>query len=258
MDKNSPDILDRLSRFAKDECICIMHACESGSWWGFASPGIYNVRFVYMHSPLWYLSISEQIDIVGPVIKGNVNFLGWDIRKTLLHFMKSNPVVLEWLQAGSVYLDNDGFIDDLRKLMPEYYSPRRCLSHYYSMAQSQYLAYFNTNSDCRIKYLYIIKSLLACRWIESSNVPAPPEFSKLMEATVLDSTIINMITDLLVYKNNGQKKDQDKAGVIPQLETFIEAELMRIKPVNYSEAKSIDIEPLNQLLRKYLEQPGRV
>jgi predicted nucleotidyltransferase len=71
-----------LERIDKDEAVCIVYACESGSWaWGFESrDSDYDVRFLYLHPPEWYLrvmpgpSVIERppdavLDISGPVIR---------------------------------------------------------------------------------------------------------------------------------------------------------------------------------------------
>jgi predicted nucleotidyltransferase len=253
MNKNSV-IHDGLSKFAKDKHINILYACESGSRaWGFASPDSdYDVRFIYIHPQDWYLSITDHKDTIDPVIEGELDFSGWDIRKTLFHFKKSNPTLLEWLQSGIVYLDNHGFAADLRNLTPDYYSPRRCLYHYLSMAKSQYMTHFKEEKASFKKYFYVIRPLFACRWIEAGLGPAPTEFQKLTKKVTPDAVMARTIEFLLERKKHSMEKDKD--GRLPELDKFIESELERIKPDQFPDAREDDAEPLNRLLREYLEK----
>ena len=256
--KIKDSILDWLSLLAKDRQISILYACESGSRaWGFASPDSdYDVRFIYMHPQDWYLSIADRKDTIEPVIEGELDLSGWDIRKTLFHFRKSNPVLLEWLQSGIVYLDNHGFAEDMRNLMPDYYSPRRCLHHYLSMAKSQYLTHFTEEKVSFKKYFYVIRPLFACRWIEAGLGPAPTEFQMLMAKVTPDAVMTNTIEDLLEKKKQSNEKDKDDR--IPELDKFVESKLERIKPEQFPDARADDAEPLNCLFREYLEKAWKI
>ena len=46
--------------------VTILFACESGSRaWGCTSPDSdYDVRFIYVHKPDWYLRVSPQRDVI--------------------------------------------------------------------------------------------------------------------------------------------------------------------------------------------------
>ena len=64
--------------------------------WGFESPDSdYDVRFLYVSKPDWYLSIEEGRDVIELPINGELDISGWDLWKTLRLFKKSNPVLLE-------------------------------------------------------------------------------------------------------------------------------------------------------------------
>ena len=79
----------------------VLLAVESGSRaWGFQSrDSDYDVRFVYVHRPEWYLSVDLDLrrDVIEKPITDELDISGWDIRKTLRLFAKSNPPLLEWL-----------------------------------------------------------------------------------------------------------------------------------------------------------------
>ena len=56
------DIHERLDAAEREHDVRIVHACESsGRAWGFASPDSdYDVRFVYVRRPEWYLSFDVE------------------------------------------------------------------------------------------------------------------------------------------------------------------------------------------------------
>jgi len=93
-------ILQKLHELEQSENIRILYACESGSRaWGFASPDSdFDVRFVYAKSVNHYLSIAETKDVAGLPVNEILDIGGWDIKKALTLFLKSNAPLYEWLQ----------------------------------------------------------------------------------------------------------------------------------------------------------------
>jgi len=66
-------ITEQLERLESEEQIRILYACESGSRaWGFPSrDSDYDVRFIYVRKPEWYLSIFDRRDVIErPISKG--------------------------------------------------------------------------------------------------------------------------------------------------------------------------------------------
>lgn len=129
-------ILQKLLELEKAENINILYACESGSRaWGFASPDSdFDVRFIYARRLGHYLSMIETADIVGLPVNEVLDIGGWDIKKALKLFLKSNSPLYEWLQSPTVYRQDDNFVEELRSLMPVYFSARSAANHYLSMA----------------------------------------------------------------------------------------------------------------------------
>src|ERR1700722_11912013 len=79
-----------------EEGVNIFFACESGSRaWGFPSADSdYDVRFLYIHKSDWYLSIDDKRDVIERPLVENIDLSGWEIRKALRLFRKSNPPLL--------------------------------------------------------------------------------------------------------------------------------------------------------------------
>ncbi len=59
-------IQNSLKQIEKDHNVRILWAIESGSRsWGFESPDSdYDVRFLYVNQPNWYLTIEEERDVI--------------------------------------------------------------------------------------------------------------------------------------------------------------------------------------------------
>ena len=67
-----------------------------------------------------------------------------------------------------------------------------------------------------------------------------------------DAIMSKTIEELLEKKKHSMEKDKD--GRLPELDKFIESEIERIKPDQFPDAREDDAEPLNRLLREYLEK----
>src|SRR5688572_12295092 len=128
------EIQRRLADVEEADGARILYAVESGSRaWGFPSADSdYDVRFVYIRSRDWYLSVNleSRRDVIERPIVDHIDLSGWDIRKALRLFAKSNPPLLEWLSSPIVYRDDLGFADAVRALLPRYYSPVSSLYHF--------------------------------------------------------------------------------------------------------------------------------
>jgi predicted nucleotidyltransferase len=139
-----------LSSIEKDEEVQILYACESGSRaWGFASADSdYDVRFIYLRPKKWYLSINleHKRDVIELPITSGLDVNGWDLRKALQLFQRSNPPLLEWLGSPIVYLEKYSVIPRMRELREICYSPIACQYHYYKMAKGNYHEYLHRES----------------------------------------------------------------------------------------------------------------
>ena len=141
-------IKSRLVEIERQDDIRILLAVESGSRsWGFESPDSdYDVRFIYAHRPEWYLSIEEKRDVTGPFIEGDLDLAGWDLRKALRLFRKSNPVLMEWIVSPYVYARSGSFATKICRLAEEYYSKKAGSHHYLNMAENNYNTYVRNRS----------------------------------------------------------------------------------------------------------------
>ena len=230
----------------------ILYACESGSRaWGFASPDSdYDVRFIYVHSEDHYLGIDEQRDVIELPIVDLLDINGWELRKALRLFRKSNAPLLEWLQSPIVYAQHGDFITELRSLMPQYFSARATMHHYLSMAKGVFESDLSTETAKLKKYFNALRPILACRWI-ADKVEAPPmEFGRLR--VLLNDALQGIVDDLLAQKSQVDEKFTIKP--IKELNDFIRDEIAYCESnVPILTPPAYDSDPLNTLFRKYLQ-----
>ncbi|MEM7102770.1 MAG: nucleotidyltransferase domain-containing protein [Bacteroidota bacterium] len=183
--------------------IKILYAIESGSRaWGFASPDSdWDARFIYIHKPEWYLSIDTYKDSMEIMLEdGDLDFSGWELRKALKLFRKSNPPLMEWLQSPIVYIQDDAFINRLRELAIDFFNPKSCLYHYLNMGRNNLSTNFKKEEFKLKKYFYVLRPILACDWIDKYGEMAPILFDTLLELLAENQPLKAAIDDLLIQK----------------------------------------------------------
>ena len=227
------EILARIHKAEAEHGVRVVLAVESGSRaWGFESPNSdFDVRFIYANHPDWYLSVGleEQRDVIEYKIVDEIDLTGWDMRKALRLFWKSNPAFVEWIQSPFVYAESGPFANRVRSLLPQVYSCSRGLHHYRSMAKTNYRGYLKAEVVSLKKYFYVLRPLLAARWLEKYGTAAPIEFAKLLHLIDSDSCLLSDVQDLLA-----RKRAAPELGLAPpvaSINAFIEHELERLEGV---------------------------
>ncbi len=243
-------IQSELARIESDYGVRVLYACESGSRsWGFDSPDSdYDVRFLYVHARDWYLSIETGRDVIEEMLPGDLDLSGWELRKGLRLMRKSNPPFYEWLRAPIVYRQDAKFMARLQPLATDYYSPERCFLHYLHMAQGNIREYLSGETVWLKKYLYVLRPMLACRWIERGLGPAPMEFERLVARGVEDPNLIAAIQSLLSRKREGA--ELDRGPFIPEISRFIAEEMPRLGAIKPKPGPSPDAAALDGLFRE--------
>ena len=137
-------------------------AVESGSRaWGFASPDSdYDVRFIYVRRNEDYLRLNPFKDVIELPINNILDINGWDLKKALTLFYKSNPTLFEWLNSPIVYMKTI-FLDEIRNIACRYFSEKHSLYHYISMAQRNYNEYLKGDA-VKVKKYFLCASPSTC------------------------------------------------------------------------------------------------
>lgn len=199
-------ILQKLREMEAAEHIRILHAVESGSRaWGFASPDSdYDVRFIYVRTPEYYLKLEKKRDVIERPINDALDISGWDLDKTLRLLHKSNPTVFEWMSSPLLYRETE-FKSKIAPLLMYYFSPRTGIYHYLGTAKSNYTAYLRDKEEIKAKkYFYVLRPLLACQWIMDKGTPPPMLFAELKDA-YLDPRLEDDVNYLLHIKTHSNE-----------------------------------------------------
>ena len=213
----------KLKEIEEKEHVTILHAVESGSRaWGFASPDSdYDVRFIN----------------------------GWDLSKTLQHFHKSNATLFEWANSPVVYHTTPEWaqIYDTAK---DYFSCKSAMYHYYGTARKNYHEHLTGALVKYKKYFYVLRPILACRWIEKKACPPPVLFEELARE-VLEDSIKAVVNQLLEAKK--QMVESEKAPRIDHLNAYIEKQLEYYKPLidAMADDRTADWEALNAVFIRF-------
>lgn len=241
------EIMLRLARTEREEGVRIVLAVESGSRaWGFASPNSdFDVRFIYARPADWYLAVDleERRDVIEYGITDDIDLNGWDVRKALRLFWKSNPGFVEWIQSPITYIESGGFAAGARDLLPEIYSTQRGIYHYRSMAKNNYRGYLRAKMVPLKKYFYVLRPLFSVRWIEKYGTAAPIEFDLLLQMVAGQAQLLADIDELLRAKR--ESPEMGLAKPVASIDSFIEAELERLESIH--PPRSLNPGPLPKL-----------
>ena len=224
----SQEISRRLADAEREHKVRILYCCESGSRaWGFASPDSdYDVRFIYVHEEDWYLSfdIERRRDVIEYPIVDEIDCNGWDLRKALYLFTRTNGALLEWLNSPIRYIEQGDFAAKLRNLAPRAINNVALCYHYSHMARRNAREYLYRDKVKLKKYFYVLRPLLAIRYIEEGRGIPPVEFERLVES-VAPSAIRQEIRSLLEVKR--VTPELGLGDPIPVINAFIATETER-------------------------------
>lgn len=240
-------ILSKLKEIEERENIKILHCVESGSRaWGFASPDSdYDVRFIYVRPKEFYLRLDKTRDVIEWQLDDTLDINGWDIKKALTLLHGSNPTLFEWNSSPIVYKTTEEW-NQISKVINNYFVMKSGLYHYLSTAKRNYHEFLTGETVKFKKYFYVLRPLLACKWILAEGTPPPMLFSSLMEK-YLDEEIKPDVEKLLDLKMNtpeiGEGKRFDRVNDyfeknINAVDAMI-AELPKEEPNGWNELNNI-------------------
>ena len=240
-------IAEKLEEIEKGENVRIIHCVESGSRaWGFASPDSdYDVRFIYVRPLDYYLRLDKTTDVIEWQLDDVLDINGWDIKKALMLLHKSNPTLFEWNGSPIVYRTTEqwGRVSDI---INGFFIRKSGVYHYLSTAKSNYREYLKGEQVRLKKYFYVIRPILACKWILKERTPPPMLFTELAEK-YLDDEIKTEVDRLLEVK---MKTPEITAGKrIDALNRYIDRNIEELTEIvkEMPEEEGGDWERLNEL-----------
>ena len=220
-------IQEKLREIEQREECRILLAVESGSRaWGFASPDSdYDVRFIYVRPEKAYLRLDRTRDVIEVPINDELDINGWDIDKTLRLLHKSNPTVFEWFSSPIIY-QSSAFADQFRPIMQKYFSSKAGLWHYLHMAEGNYRDYLRGKMVRAKKYFYVLRPILACKWILEKGTPPPMLFTELVKSELPDDLSETVYQLLDLKMNSPEIKEIPR---IDQLNRYLDTGIVSVK-----------------------------
>ena len=134
-----------------------------------------------------------------------------------------------------------------------YFACKPALYHYYGTANKNYHEYLTDDMVKYKKYFYVLRPILACKWIEEKKSPPPVLFDELAGA-VLEDYMKAAVEDLLAKKV--KMSESDKAPKIEKINRYIEEKLSYYKALvdSMKDDRNPDWEPLENEFRKLVTE----
>lgn len=257
-------IINRLTEIEAENKIRILYACESGSRiWGFESKDSdWDVRFLYVRTPEWYLSLERLYHIRDapdtiryPIDDNLIDLEGWDITKAILALYKSNCPLHEWLQSSIKYVSNPVFVETMIGKSTAAWSVKKAMYHYFSMTENNIKEYLIDRKEVwSKKYLYIIRTLLAGLYIEKHQCMPPPSINALLISAQPRFDIYEEVVHLLKRKIRGDELGKELFNI--KLNDYIFSEMNRLRtgviPLLGDQEYSDLLPSLNSLMMYYI------
>lgn len=201
-----------LSKIEQKYEVNILLAVESGSRaWGFASKDSdWDVRFIYAHRARWYFSIDEKRDVIEEMFDNDIDAVGWDLKKALAQLKRSNPAFIEWVNSPIFYQSDEFFMMRLTPLSRFCFNPTKAMYHYQRIYVKHDERYLQKQGYPMKRFMYYLRGVLACQWIEKYKTMPPVSFQQLYEDIVEDEKIKNGIRELVTMKSSGKEMDMSE------------------------------------------------
>lgn len=240
-------IINKLKEIEEKEGVVIIGTVESGSRvWGFASEDSdYDVRFLYVRNEKDYLRLEKVRDVIEWQLDDVYDINGWDVRKALQLLYKSNPTLLEWCSSHIIYKDSEAFTL-FKETVFHYFNEKSSFHHYLHMSDNKL-----KGDIVRLKnYFYVLRTLLAAKWVITKHTQPPIEFNTLKE-TFLPEELKPIVDELLDKKINSTGKIQIKR--IKELDDYIAQERAYLNAQTPENTTQKDWEELNNCFLKLIE-----
>ena len=240
-------IIEELHKIEEIEGVKILMAIESGSRaWGFASPDSdYDVRFIYVRPKEFYLRLDKTRDVIEWQLDETLDINGWDVKKALQLLFKSNPTLFEWNSSPIVYKTTKEW-EKVSSVINRYFVAKAGLYHYLSTAKSNYREYLKGETVRLKKYFYVLRPLLACKWMLAEGTPPPMLFKTLMDK-YLDEDVKPDVLKLLDLKMNTPEITEGKR--FDKVNAYIDKTIAEIEEIikNSLDKHMQSWEELNQI-----------
>lgn len=203
-------ILTLLHDLERKHGIRILMAVSYGSRsFGYASAeSDWDVRFIYIHQPEWYFSIAKTDDSVKLMLDDeDIDMEGYDLKKALSLLAKTNPNESDWLHAKDYLIVDEDFLKAMQAFEAQCYNLHHAMYHFCSISLKHNQRYLEKEVTLK-RFVYYMRGLLSCRWLEQNGSHPPVIVDELIDATVRDNeSVREKAHHLLELKRMGRSND---------------------------------------------------
>lgn len=219
------DICAHLRGIQKEYSVKILLAILGGSRaMGLESKNSdWDVYFLYVHKPEWYEQPGEHGAEIKQVFDDGVDTYGWELKDALSYLGKGNPTIVEWLNSPEIYMAKAPLCRGLREIWRAHFNPGTAIRHYNQVYSKLNERFIQENGNLK-EFLYYLRGVLACKWIEIKGTLPPMNFTELVDKTVGNEESRAIIKDLVKTKRNCENYDKDviDAGFIETAQQWAE------------------------------------
>ena len=146
-----------------------------------------------MSPPKDVINIDDTVDGI------DVEFSGWDIKKTYGLIYKGNQSVNEWLQSPYVYIKaNREFMWSVTDMND--YNMVDVINYYYGVANGNWSRYIEGHESFNLKkYLYVVRNLLSARIVADTGELPPTHMEDVLQSYGTHSCDNTHVLDALEY-----------------------------------------------------------
>lgn len=171
--------------------------------------------------------------------------------KTLVQFHKGNATLFEWANSPIVYKTTDEW-KNIYESSRVYFSKKVALYHYYRTSNSTFKQYLQGDKVRYKKYIYALRPLLACKFIEDKHAIPPVKFDDLLKQE-LPEELSEEIEEMLAIRAKSDEKDLNPR--MPVIQKYIEKEIVRYEQLKkyMEDDRKPGWEVLDKVFQKVLE-----
>lgn len=135
--------------------------------------------------------------------------------------------LFEWNSSPIIYKTTKEW-ENISAIIDQYFVAKAGLYHYLSTAKSNYREYLNGKTVKFKKYFYVLRPLLACKWILAEGTPPPMLFKTLMDK-YLEEEVKPDVLKLLDVKMNSPEITEGKR--FDRVNDYIDKNIAQIEEV---------------------------
>ena len=247
------EIRDKIRSLIKDiekrENITVIFCVEAGSraWNMPSADSDYDVRFVYLHEPTQYLALSTPRDTI-EYHEDNIDIHGIDVRKAIHYIYIGEPSIYEWAFSPIQYKTKSAW-KDIEGLAFAELDVGAVGHKYYGIAKTAYYSDIRGITEVRVKkYLYCVRSLLACQYVLEKKEPVPLNMQLLM-SNYLPESLLSTLQKYLSVR--GDNSDAILSNRKYELEDFVTRKMSYLENLLYPYSRaSKPVEPFDSAYMK--------